>query len=596
MLNRTARKSDFPSYFTHSDSILNDASEIANGFNNYFVNIGQTLANKIKSFSGSAIDLLPSRNLQSSLFFEPVSPTETFNVINSLKPKTSCGYDHISPKLIKNSAKFLSEPLTYISNTSFQTGIFPSNMKIAKVVPIFKSNDNTQFNNYRPISILPAFSKILEKLVHKRLYHYLNTNKLLSMSQYGFQRHMSTEQAILEFQDRIVDNLASKKWCSGIFLDLSKAFDTLDHAILLSKMHHLGVRGIALQWFKSYLSNRSQFVELENIKSSHKAITCGVPQGSILGPLLFLVYINDIVDHITNCNAILFADDTTIIFNDINFDNLILKMNETLTSIYKWLCLNKLSLNVDKTNYVLFRRPQRKLPYQPEVLIDSKKITHVKETKFLGVYIDENMSWKKHCNVVASKCLKVVSILTRLKHSLPMNILLTIYSSLFLPHISYAITAWGNCSTKDFKRLSILQKKAIRIISKSRYNSHTQPLFKVTKMLTIEDLYRLDCCKILFKVRQNILKPYFINALRPNYAVHTYNTRQTNDIFQQNVTMSIQSQLLNHKISTAWNKLPISLKSDNFTSIHSFTRALKTYFLSMYSVVCQRPNCYVCMQ
>ena len=596
VLNQTKGKKDFPSNFVYNNKLLTNETEISNGFNDYFVDIGKTLANNIKSFPGDATGLLPHRNLPHSFFFEPVTQCEMINIIKSLKPKTSCGYDQISPKLIQKSASAISLPLTHICNISLQTGIFPSSMKLAKVVPIYKNKDETIFNNYRPISLLPAFSKIIERIAHKRLYQYLNTHKLLSLSQYGFQKHMSTEQAILQFQDQIIQNLASKKWCSGIFLDLSKAFDTLDHSILLDKMYHLGIRGVALKWFNDYLSNRSQFVEFKSSKSVRKNIACGVPQGSILGPLLFLIYVNDIVDNINHGNAILFADDTTILFDDINFDSLIHKMNENLNIVYKWLCLNKLSLNIDKTNFIIFHRPQRKIPFQPEVKIENRQINLVSDTKFLGVYVDEHMSWRKQCNTIGNKCLKVTSVLSKLKHHLPCNILLTIYNSLFLPHLSYAITVWGNCKTKELKRLTLLQKRAIRNISKAGYNSHTQPIFKQTKTLTLDDLFKVNCCKLMFKSKQGILKPYFTNLLGLNSSLHSYNTRQTNNVHQQNIKMVIELQLLNPKISKSWNELPASFHTNNFPTIHSFTRALKSYFISLYTIVCNDRDCYVCNQ
>ena len=594
ILNKTRNKQNLPSEFWYDGVKYDNEYEISNKFNEFYVNIGPNLASKLPQFSGNACDLLPSRDLPNSFSFEPTTHNEVINIINTLKPKTSSGYDQINPKLLVKTTRSIALPLTYISNLSLQTGIFPNDMKLAKVIPIFKSKDPHNFSNYRPISLLPTFSKILEKIVHKRLYKYLLLHDLLCLSQYGFQRHLNTEQAILEFQDRIVKYMSAKKWCSSIFLDLSKAFDCLDHNVLFSKLRNLGIRGIPLSWFKSYLSNRSQFVDFNGVKSNKKKITCGVPQGSILGPLLFLVYINDIVHTLDNCNSILFADDTTLLFADTDFDNLVTTMNQNIDKVYKWFCLNKLSLNIDKTNYVIFHDPRKKFPSKSCVKIDNREIANTTNTKFLGVYIDENMSWKTHCNIIANKCAKTLAILHRLKHYLPQHTLATIYHSLFVSHISYGISAFGNINSKELKRLKILQKKAIRVITNSKYNSHTGYLFKRTENLTLHDLFRQSCCKLYQKSKMGLLKPYFSNELTTNSMVHSYETRQANDIHQRNIQTPIQSQLINSKVFTSWNKLPDSLKTKNFHSVKSLSNSLKKHYLSQYSVTCPIPNCYNC--
>ena len=582
VLNKSNDKYNFPSEFWYNGNKISNNQEISNEFNNHFVKIGPTLASEIPSFSGDATCLLLQRNLPHSLFLEPTTNTEITNIINTLKPKTSSGYDGINPKLLKKCTGSVAAPIAFITNLSLETGIFPSNMKLAKVVPIFKHSDKSQFTNYRPISLLPAFSKILERVVHKRLYKYLVTKNLLNVSQYGFQKHSSTELAILELQDRIIQNLASKKWCSAIFLDLSKAFDTLDHSIMLSKLSYLGIRGTALAWFESYLSNRSQFIDFKGVHSAKKYLSCGVPQGSILGPLLFLVYINDLPDTIQDCHSTLFADDTTLLFSDISYDKLVSSMNLTISKVYKWLCLNKLSLNVDKTNYIIFRDPRKKLPTQPLVKLCSAEIKHVNETKFLGVYIDEHMNWKKHCKITANKCLKTLSVMHRLKHFLPEDTLLTIYHALFSSHLAYGITVFGNSLGKDIKRLKVLQRKAIRTVTKSKYNSHTGPLFKKLGILKFDDLFRQSCCKLYFRSKSDTLKPYLTNQMVVNSSVHEHFTRQATDIHQVSLAMTIELQSINSKVSSSWNELPTSVKDKNYHSLNALTKALKNHYLSKY--------------
>ena len=594
VLNKKSNTKHFPQEFLYNESKLSNEYDIARGFNEFFTNIGPLLANNIKSFPLTASDLLKSRDIPHSFFLEPTTHTEVSKIIDNLKSKTSAGHDNISPKLLKQTSRSVSHPLAHIINLSLEKGIFPTAMKIAKVVPIFKSKDDTLFNNYRPISLLPTFSKIIERLVHTRLSHYLNAHGLLNQSQYGFLKNLSTDQAILELQDRIVKSIASKKWCSGIFLDMSKAFDTLNHDILLSKMFHLGIRGTPLQWFKNYLYARCQYVEYKQKKSENLNVLCGVPQGSILGPLLFLIYINDINDHLNDCSVILFADDTTLLFTDEDLKNVVQNMNTTLDNIYRWLCVNKLSLNIEKTNYIIFHNAQRKLPFKPKVQIDDKEISMVQFTKFLGVYIDNNMNWKKHISIITNKCLKLMSVLCRLKNLLPCSILYTIYKSLFIPTITYGISAWGNSIGKEIKRLKEIQKKTIRIICKAKYNSHTGPIFIKLRTLKLDDFFRLDCCKLFVKSKMLILKPYLRQQIQTNQSIHDHHTRQIHNIHQLNIRSSIQSQLLNYKVSCSWNQLPPSLKNCQSNSIHSFTKKIKAYYISLYPTECVIPNCYIC--
>ena len=468
-------------------------------------------------------------------------------------------------------------------------------MKIAKVIPVYKKDDNQIFSNYRPISLLPSFSKILEKVVHKRLLHYLNIKNIISFSQYGFQPNSSTELAVLELQDRIVKSMATHKFCLGLSVDLSKAFDTLNHDILFTKLEILGIRGITLSWFKSYLSNRKQFVKFKNSNSTLCGITCGVPQGSILGPLLFLIYMNDLPTILSSSVAILFADDTTLLIDHSNYDSLIDQTNLEVKRLYKWFCANKLSMNKNKTNYIVFHSQNKRFPpNRKQVVLNNTPINEVDCIKFLGMHLDKHLNWKTHLTKKGNQILKVVAILAQLKHSLPQQTLRMIYTSLVLPHITYGVTAWGNEKNSEMNRINILQKKAIRQITNMPYNSHTAPLFKNLNLLTIDNLFTLNCCKLYHKViNKTVRNPYFLKQLPTNKYFHNYNTRQKSDIHHYKIKTNREKQSVNFKISNSWNCLPDNLKLIN-VSQQILTKSLKKYFISKYPDACQDRNCYIC--
>lgn len=293
-------------------------------------------------------------SIPQSIFLNPTTACEITTIIAGLKNSDSKGYDELSVCLLKKCSYELVLPLTSIFNQSILEGTVPDQLKIAKVVPVYKSENRSLVSNYRPISVLPAISKILEKLVYNRVIDFINEHNILNDSQYGFRKKYSTYMALIDLTDSISECIDTGDVTVGIFLDLAKAFDTVNHKILLGKLSHYGIRGTALDWFCSYLNNRLQYVCVNKVNSSYKQICCGVPQGSILGPLLFLLYINDLPKVSTYFKFIMFADDTNIFAKGKDIDNLVNNINYELEHISKWFGANLLSLNVKKTNYIIF--------------------------------------------------------------------------------------------------------------------------------------------------------------------------------------------------------------------------------------------------
>ena len=465
--------------------------------------------------------------------FQCVNCVDVKKVIDSLATKNSCGVDAISTKLIKMLSDAIAGPLTVIINQSLFTGIFPDKLKIAKVIPLYKKDDPHIVDNFRPISLLPAISKIFEKIVFNQVYAYFDRNKLLYTSQYGFRKLHSTELASLELVDRVRSDIGNGKMPISIFLDLSKAFDTLDHSILLRKLTHYGLSQTAIRWFSSYLIGRRQLVEFDGTKSTLVSISTGVPQGSILGPLLFIIYMNDIHVASDKFNAIIYADDTNLLSslcsfnvnlqgNATNMTELSSNINIELDNIQEWLNINRLSLNVQKTKFMIFHNYQRDFShFIPEIMINGQLVERVTEFNFLGLTIDEHLNWKSHIQKVSNKVSRSIGVLNRLKKFLPLTVLRILYNALILLHFQFSILAWGF----NPGRLNKLQKRAIRVITSIKYNAHVEPLLKMLNLLRLTDIFKINLLKLFYKFKHNQLPHYLKTMLSDADKLHTYNTR-----------------------------------------------------------------------
>ena len=499
----------------------------ANKLKKNFTEIGPKLADSITVTNKTNHNDYLKTKIDTAFQFQQVDENHLLNIINNLTPKTSSGIDNLSIKHIKVIKNELVKPLTLITNQVLCTGIFPDKLKIAKVIPIFKKGDATDLNNYRPISLLPAISKIIENVIYNQTYNYFDHNKIFYAHQYGFRKQHSTELAVLELVDRTIFTLDKDETPINIFLDLSKAFDTLNHTILLNKLHHYGIRDGSLNLFKRYLQNRKQYVVINNAKSDTLDITTGVPQGSILGPLLFIIYINDLPNASDIFHSIMYADNTNLSaslqsIESINpnetVDSLI---NKELSKISEWLSLNRLSLNVKKSKYIVHKMTNKKVN-NLQLNINGIAIEKVYDFNFLGLTLNENINWKNHIEKIAIKSSKIIGILNKLKYILPTQIKLLLYNTLLLPHINYCILSWGyKCD-----RITKIQKRAIRLINLSKYNAHTEPIFKQFKLLKVNHILQMQEFKFYHKFKNNTLPAYQQQLkLLPNSSIHSHNTR-----------------------------------------------------------------------
>ena len=449
-----------------NESNLTTPKDIAEGFNDYFSNIGPELASKIDS-SYINFEMYAINTNSEFAAFKPVVVSHVYRLLLGLSGNKATGIDKISCKIIKLAAPVISDSLTFIFNQCMTLSCFPDEWKTAKVVPLYKNGQRNIPGNYRPISVLPAISKIMERILYDQLYSYLTKSELLSNSQFGFRKFHSTASALLDCTNDWYVNLDRKMFNLVVLIDLKKAFDTVDHRILLRKLELYGIKGQALSLLKSYLTNRNKKCQIQNSISSERLITCGVPQGSILGPLFFLLYINDLPRCLSKTKPRMFADDTNLTASGDTVQEVQAAVNSDLENLRKWLIANKLSLNVTKTEFMLIGSKsmiKRISDPQPNILIDNKQIKQVYECKTLGVTVDQHLSWKSNTENICRKICAGISAIRRIKLYVDKQTLISIYNAIVRPYFDYCCEVWDVFGVTQSKRLQKLQNRAARVI------------------------------------------------------------------------------------------------------------------------------------
>ena len=408
-------------------------------------------------------------------------------LLMSISDAKATGEDGIPIRFLKIAKETSSKILCHIINRSIITNIVPLEWKFAIITPLFKEGDKNQANNYRPISILPAVSKILERTVHSQLYDHISKNKLLSSAQFGFRKNHSTTTCILALLDNIYKNMTNNRLTGVVFLDLKKAFDTVDHELLLRKLGSFNVDLTSINWFKNYLSDRFQSVKCLGVKSSKCKVMTGVPQGSILGPLLFILYLNDLTDHVQDSAVSLYADDTALYVSSDSYIDMMLTLKVELATVSEWLAANKLTLNIKKTKYVIFGKPRQlqDMPYY-NLEINNEPIHRVQYMKYLGVTLDENLNFNKHIDIIHAKSVNKLGILRRSREFLDRQTALTLYQSLVLPQMTYCDLVYETTSKANKEKLQKVQNTALRCILKCNKRTSVKFMHRELKVLTLE--------------------------------------------------------------------------------------------------------------
>ena len=583
---------------------LTNPKEMANAFNNHYVNVANKIL-KRRKFPGNKHFTHYMENTNAHTFMTtPTTPNEIEDLIKVSDSSKSTGPNSIPNKIIKSISKTISIPISILCNQSFSSGVYPNILKISKVIPIYKKDSKLEVENYRPISLLSNINKILEKLMFKRLYSFFELYNCIYELQFGFREKHSTNHALLSMTQQIREAMDNGDIAIGVFVDFQKAFDTVNHDILIRKLEHYGVRGTPNHWFKSYLTGRTQYVSLSGSLSDHAPIEHGVPQGSVLGPLLFLVYINDLHTCIKHSTTRHFADDTNLLHilnKKARNSNITRNLNYDLKFLNIWLLANKISLNAKKTELIFFRRKGTPIPVN-KIKLNGVKLKSCSEIKYVGITFDEHLTFEPHRLLLNSKLKRANNLISISRHYVPKETLLQIYYGQVYSHLTFGCQLWGMNDNDNLKTLT-QQKKAIRKIYFAQFDAHSDPLFKELGLLKLPDLIKLNNIIFVHNVLNNKIPKHFTHFFQTMEIHHNHNlVRNPNSqystprgslILPEINNLHIGTKTIKYTCANTWNntlkelcrKNPLLANDENWLkdkSVSQIKRLLKDHFLEQY--------------
>ena len=560
--------------------VIKDENMIPEIMNQYFCNVGQNLQSDIPDHAPDSFrQYLPHPEVD-SFQLTPVTYADVLKEINQLNPTKSPGPDSIGGKIILLCPEIFAYNLTIIFNKYIQLGKYPEAMKLAKVIPIYKKGEHSLPNNYRPISLLSTFNKLFEKLICKKIRHFLHVKDLLYKFQFGFRDLYSTMLSLVETTDSIRGLIDDKNYVLSLFVDLTKAFDTVDHEILLQKLEYYGIRGHANNFLRSYLSNRKQYTVVGNKSSEVRNISCGVPQGSVLGPLLFLLYVNDIHMCVDNSLTRLFADDTGLHMYNKNIHELISFAKTQIRKLFKWCISNNLTINYTKTSFILFHAKNKPVPDNfNDIDVDGILIKRVSSAVYLGVTFDEKLNWSDHVTYVCNALLKFFGIFNKIKHMITKKIARQLYCAFIYSRIAYGLEVYGHCSEHNLQKIQIIQNKLLKLLLTKKRRTSTNEIHKDMNILKVKDIQNAN---IICFVKNCLIKrcpKYFFDY----FTIRTsqYEIRDTDlNVMRCRIELgSLSTKIVGAKL---WNNIPedIKVKKNQL----NFRKIICKHYISLYPV------------